>query len=60
MDVTKVEITVNDEIIFGLYPDENILVKDDIACLATARERLTAALQFLGVYSEPSRTVGQG
>lgn len=58
MDVTKVEISVNDEIIFGLYPDEHILVKDDIDCLATARERLTAALECLGGYCEPPRAIG--
>ena len=52
MDVTKAEITLNGEAIFGLYSDDKMLVKDDDECLTTARERLTEAIECLSDYCE--------
>jgi hypothetical protein len=59
MDEAKLEITVGREVVFGLYPDGNVTIKDDLEYLATARERLTAALGSLSDYSEPPRAIGQ-
>jgi hypothetical protein len=53
MDSAKLEITANEEVIFGLYPDGNMLVKNDPSCLAIAQERLTAGLECLSTYGEP-------
>jgi len=55
----KVEIIANEEVIFGLYPDGNMLVKDDPGSMATARERLAASLEYLSAYGGPLPAIGQ-
>jgi hypothetical protein len=56
MDTAKLEITTDgEEVIFGLYPDGNMLVKNDPDCLTTARERLATGLECLSTYDKPSR-----
>lgn len=59
MDVTEVEIKVNGEIIFGLYSDNNMLVKDDPDCLAIARALLAEGNETLSAFCESPRATGQ-
>jgi exonuclease VII small subunit len=54
-----VEITINQERVFGLYADGTVLVKNEPTLLATARERLSAALSSLDEFAESSLAIGQ-
>jgi hypothetical protein len=58
MDFKKLEITADEEVIFGVYSDDNVLVKDDPDCLAIAREQLTASLGCLSAYGKPLPATG--
>jgi hypothetical protein len=58
MNEAQLEITANEERIFALYPDGNMLVKDDPEFLAIARERLTASLECLTAYGKPLPAIG--
>jgi hypothetical protein len=55
----SVEITINQDRVFGFYSDGNILVKDEAASLATVRERLSEALASLDKFAESPRAIGQ-
>lgn len=59
MDVAKLEITVGTEVVFGLYSEGNMLVKNDPSVLATAREQLTAGVESLSAFLELPPSVGQ-
>jgi hypothetical protein len=52
----SVEVTIGQERVFGLYSNNNILVKDELMLLETARERLGEALSSLKNYTESPRT----
>ena len=59
MNATQLEITATGEVIFGDYPDGNILVKNDPECLATAREQLTNSIECLDAFVESPPAIGQ-
>lgn len=52
----QVEVRVDGELIYGLYPDGNVFVKHEPKVIVAVREQLSACGEYLEAFTSPPPT----